>query len=418
MKRPPATAASGAKVARSVLRRRSTRRTRPATAAPGRPSTARPAEHAPGSRSRHSRTSAGRPRDTARSHGIVSHVVEKARGSPLNEQWKSNRGTGASPSGTSATPGPCAERGQRRGHHGETRAPACQHRQIAQELQRIAEALLLRTSHRAPVRSGRRDSGGSRRPAGKRCARLCQDPVLILPRLGKSSGLQTRHGAVHPDLPIAGRARQRLVVRLQRRVELSVRLEHHAEIRPERRWRRAMGDRLAKLPRRLGEAPGLGQCHPVWSCASALLGCAARSGSSNATAASPSPCSRRNSGQAIAQPRIVRRQRQTRAILWLDEWRLVLFRQHARQIGARMSVQAARPRDAVQDQGAAASASPRRADREAEEQQRLNIPAISVEQFGGRCARPGLYRPLSSSVSASCNRDSRCAASKSAPPPP
>ena len=163
--------------------------------------------------------------------------------------------------------------------------------------------------------------------------------------------------------------------------------------------------------------PASASAMPVWSCASALSGCAARSGSSNCDRGLAVAMLAQESGQAIAQPRIVRRQRQTRAILWLDQWRLALFRQHARQIGARMGVQTARPRDAVQDRRGRIRLT-LRADRKTEQQQRLDISAIAVEQLAADALRLSCYRPLSSSASASCNRDSRCAASKSAPPPP
>ena len=106
------------------------------------------------------------------------------------------------------------------------------------------------TSTVRPVRSGRRESGGSRLSGGNMpCPGPARLPVRVLPRLGKSPGVQSRHGPVHPDPPIARRTCQRLVVRLQRRVELPLDLQHHGEIRPEHRLRRVESDRLAEPAR-------------------------------------------------------------------------------------------------------------------------------------------------------------------------
>ena len=51
-----------------------------------------------------------------------------------------------------------------------------------------------------------------------------------------------------------------------------------------------------------------------------------------------------------------------------------------------MGVQAARPRDAVQDRRGRIRLAPR-ADRETEEQQRLDVPAIAVEQLAADALR-------------------------------
>ena len=215
MNRTPGTAASGAKVARSVLRRRSSP-TNPASH--GR---ACPAQHSPtrnaspaGSRSRplaNQRRIGGEIRHVARDR--LQRRLERARQSVERAVEVEPRHRRIAVRHLRDAGDRAHQPGQRRRHHGDNaRATACQQRQIAQELQRIAEAFLLQHQHRASrqVRQARKRRqqaiGGQHAAAG-----LGQDPVLVLPRLGKSSGLQTRHGAVHPDLPIAGRARQRLV---------------------------------------------------------------------------------------------------------------------------------------------------------------------------------------------------------------
>ena len=192
------------------------RRTRPARAAPARPSTARRAAHRPPAAARaHCRASAG----SAARYGTVARDrlqrgLERARQAVERAMEVERAAPAHRPSGTSRDAGDRAHQpGQRRRHRDDNaRATACQQRQVAQELQRIAETFLLHHQHRAPVRSGRRDSGGSNRSAGSMLrpgsARTQSSSCHASANRPACSRVD---GAVHPDLPIVRRARQRLV---------------------------------------------------------------------------------------------------------------------------------------------------------------------------------------------------------------
>ena len=80
-----------------------------------------------------------------------------------------------------------------------------------------------------------------------------------------------------------------------------------------------MGDRLAKLPRRLGEAPGLGQCHPRLVMRLRAVRVCRQDRLQQRDRRLAVAMLTQEAGQAIAQSRIVRHQCQARAILWLDE---------------------------------------------------------------------------------------------------
>ena len=238
-----------------------------------------------------------------------------------------------------------------RRRHGDdhARAPAGQQRQVAQELQRVAEALLLHHQHGPPGKVGqarqRRQQavGGQHAAAGFR-----QDPVLVLPGLGEPPGVQSRDGAIHPDLPVVRLPRQCLVIGVEARVELALDLQHHAEIAPEHRLRGIERHRHTEPLRRLGEPPGLRQRQPhLVMGLSHLRRCAQQRfqhGHRGSGLATPAQQFR----QAVAQPGVVRHQHQARAVLRLDQRGLLGCRQHPGEVAARMRVLAVEARDAVQ----------------------------------------------------------------------
>ena len=254
-------------------------------------------------------------------------------------------------------------------------------RQIAKELERVAEAFLLHHQHRASgeVRQARKPRQQPLRWQHA-VSWTGETPVRVLPRLGKSPGVQSGHGPVQPDPPIVRRTCQRLVVHPQRRVELTLDLQHHGEIRPEHRLRRVESDRLAEPLGSFGKSPGLGQCHPHLVMCLCAIGLRRQKRFRTCDRRLPVAAVAQELGQAVAQPRIVRGQRQARPILWLDERRLPSRDQHSSKIAARMSIRAPRTRDAVEDRRRHVSVAAR-AGGESQQQQRLDVRAVAVEQL-------------------------------------
>ena len=213
--------------------------------------------------------------------------------------------------------------------------------------------------------------------------------------------MQSRHGTIHPDLRDRLAHGQRLAVRCERRVELPSTFSIMPRFAQNTAWAGSsaiawrncppprQSVRLRPVPVPSGNAPRHCQDAP-----------AAR------VQAAGSPPRRRHARaairQAVAQSQIVRRQRKARAVLRLDEGRLVLRDQHAapdRGTDARSRRAPVRrgsgsappqpPRPALRSRGqAAATPRCRRVVAEQFVADALGLPGLATLQQGQRGMQP------------------------------
>jgi hypothetical protein len=156
--------------------------------------------------------------------------------------------------------------GEYRGHalHGLDQAhqglgDPCQHmsaalreqRRIAQELQRVAETLLMRQQHGAAGQvAGFRYRGKQKFEWERDRALDVEAPLEVRPSLGPTARLQQCHGPVDPDLRVRRRRGYCPRIGGDRPVELPLDLQQHAEVGPTCRLRGIGRHGLVEMPDR------------------------------------------------------------------------------------------------------------------------------------------------------------------------
>ncbi len=141
------------------------------------------------------------------------------------------------------------------------RAAPGQQRRVADELQRVAEPLLVRDQDGAPSHAageggqrGKQARGGQGGVAGHGQARLELGPAL-----GEAARVQQGDGVVEPHARVGGTARHRLAAGGERLLQPPLGLERDAEVGPGGGVVGGEAEGVAEPLGRLGHAPELGQ---------------------------------------------------------------------------------------------------------------------------------------------------------------
>ena len=217
-----------------------------------------------------------------------------------------------------------------------------------------------------------------------------QTPLIVLPCLGETAGMQQGDGTVDAVLRILRCPRHRFIMRGHSLLEPSLDLQHHAEIRPAGRRTRIKRDKAAEMFHRHTEFAELGPSE-----AENFLARRVAARIDNLDGTRRIAPRQQVTGERAPEPSILRRKRERSPVLRARPRPLPPSLQKLGQIAARMSMIGPGPRDTIEQNRRRIDLAPR-ATRQPQQTRRVDLGGIFRKQRRAHTDRlgktPGLDR--------------------------